>query len=1101
MPTYSKKSNHANPYRPQERKIALINSSPIFTPLCFLFASLSLLSTPQILLAATQSPIYQSSISPNIATKKIPEIHFSPKEEAYLHSKKQITMCIDPNWMPLEKIENGVHVGMTADYTALFQQKIPIPITLVPTKSWSESLEYAKARKCDILSLAMPTPERKTYMNFTTPYLDIPLVVAARSDMPFVGDITSLGGFKIGIVKGYAFDEILRKRYPKIDISDVASIDQGLQMVANKKLDGFIGTLTTVGYYIQQNFSTELKVAGKFDEHWQLGIATRNDEPILLGIFEKVLSSITKNEQQAIRNHWISVNFVRGTDHSTLWRILSVVAVGLAFLLWRFYALRQYSQKLKEQNSQIRAGEERYRKIFNAPSDAILIHDANTGKILDINQGMLEMFGYTYKEALQIDVGNISSGEAPFTQKNAEGKIKKAILHGPQTFEWLCLKRDRTPFWGEVSLKYTEFSGHRYVIAVVRDISSRKLAEESIYFTQSAIDHSDDSAFWSGPSGRFVYVNEAACRSLGYSHEELMAMKVSDFDPNFPPDAWEKHWQDLKEKGSIYLETTHQTKTGKIFPVEVRATFLEYEGKEFNCSFVRDITQRKQAETNIAAEKERLAVTLRSIGDGVITTDISGNVVLLNKVTEKLTGWGNEEAAGRPLEDVFRIINEQTREVCDNPVTKVLNSRQIVALANHTVLVARDGTERIIADSGAPIMDSESNIIGVVLVFRDVTKQLKTERELLKVQKLESVGVLAGGIAHDFNNILAAILGNINLALHNADLPESPKKLLMEAEKASLRAKDLTQQLLTFSRGGAPIKESASLDTVIRDSANFVLHGGKVACQFDIPDNLLLVDIDKGQISQVIQNIVLNASHAMPEGGTVRITCENISSDDILPGPFSPKKMFVKISIQDEGIGMAPNVVDKIFDPYFTTKQKGSGLGMAIAHSIINKHGGHISAESSPGIGTTFTICIPATAQTKVAKEKTIEPQKSSAKTRILLMDDEEMVRKIAQAMLTELGHEVVLSANGEEAIKLYKEAVNNKKFGFVLVDLTVPGGMGGKEAAQGILAIDPNAKIIVSSGYSNDPIMAKFADVGFCAALVKPYKLQELSEVIAQLG
>jgi PAS domain S-box-containing protein len=515
---------------------------------------------------------------------------------------------------------------------------------------------------------------------------------------------------------------------------------------------------------------------------------------------------------------------------------------------------------------------------------------------------------------------------------------------------------------------------------------------------------------------------------------------------------------------------------------------------------------RQRAQDALATEKERLAVTLRSIGDGVITTDISGKVVFINKVAEVLTGWNSEEARGRDLDEIFNIINEQTRETWANPATKVINSGQIVGLANHTVLIARDGTERSIADSGAPIFDAASAIIGVVRVFRDVTEQIRTEKELLKVQKLESVGVLAGGIAHDFNNILAAILGNINLALFDKGLKDETKNLLAAAEKASLRAKDLTGQLLTFSKGGEPVKEMASLENVIKDSASFVLHGDKVACHYTIPENLWMVDIDKGQISQVIQNLVVNASQAMREGGKIQITCENIHvSGDSLPfesGTFAKDRGCgaVKISIRDNGTGIPAGVLEKIFDPYFSTKKKGSGLGLAITHSIISKHGGHIAAESKPGNGSTFTIYLPATEE-RVEKQPEVSDVKKSAKSvKILVMDDEELLRSISESMLLHLGHQVVSAADGKEAIKLYRQAMSTEPFDLVIMDLTIPGGMGGKEAVGEILNLDPKAKVVVSSGYSNDPVMANFRNYGFSAAMVKPFQLSDMTKVTNEI-
>ncbi len=513
-----------------------------------------------------------------------------------------------------------------------------------------------------------------------------------------------------------------------------------------------------------------------------------------------------------------------------------------------------------------------------------------------------------------------------------------------------------------------------------------------------------------------------------------------------------------------------------------------------------DITRQKEVDVALADEKERLAVTLRSIGDGVITTETSGKIVLLNNVAEKLTGWSEKEAIGKEIVEVFNIINQKTRLPCENPVDKVLASKQIVGLANHTALIARDGKERSISDSGAPIRDKDNQIIGVVVVFRDVTETLKIQKQLLKSRKLESVGILAGGIAHDFNNILTAILGNINLALLDDKLEKETRSLLAESERASIRAKDLTVQLLTFAKGGDPVKETASMGEIIRDSADFILRGSDVTCRYDMPEDLRLAEVDKSQFSQVIQNIVLNAKQAMPTGGTVEISCENVESP---PRNISVKQReyYIRISIKDTGIGLKEEVIDSVFDPYFTTKQEGSGLGLAITHSIIASHDGHISAESKLGEGTTFTIFLPALKAKqphKVTKEKEAHQIKA---LRILIMDDEEQIRELSEAMLSRLGHQVLLTKDGEEAIKVYEEGQSTgNPIDIVILDLTIPGGMGGKEAVQKILDLNPSAKVIVSSGYSNDPVMSEFRDYGFSAAISKPYQLKTFSRVIYEL-
>lgn len=516
--------------------------------------------------------------------------------------------------------------------------------------------------------------------------------------------------------------------------------------------------------------------------------------------------------------------------------------------------------------------------------------------------------------------------------------------------------------------------------------------------------------------------------------------------------------------------------------------------------YQQTLEQKVAAQTiELSKEKERLAVTLRSIGDGVITTDISGKVVLLNKVAEQLTGWTNGEAAGTPLQRAFWIFNEQTGKPSENPIENILRTGVISSLNHHTILRAKDGLEHRIAYSCAPIRDMESKIIGVVLVFRDITEQLKIEQELLKMKKLECIGVLAGGIAHDFNNILAAILGNINLALVDTNLNDRTRSLLQAAEKASIRSKGLTQQLLTFAKGGAPIKEVSSIKEVIQDSAQFILHGNKTACHFSFSDDLWLTDIDKGQISQVIQNIVLNASQANPDSGRIiRITGTNVDSPAKEKTPLPYGKKIVKIEISDNGPGIPADNIARIFDPFFSTKENGSGLGLAISHTIIIQHGGQVAVDSKPG-KTTFTIYLPAASNKEPAKirRQPTPPQETGA-SHILFMDDEEMLRNMVQDMLTLFGHKVTVTADGREAVEAFKNA--DPPIDLIILDLTIPGGMGGEKTVREILSIDSDAKVIVASGYSNDPIMASYEDYGFSAAVIKPFQMQELADLIGRV-
>lgn len=382
-------------------------------------------------------------------------------------------------------------------------------------------------------------------------------------------------------------------------------------------------------------------------------------------------------------------------------------------------------------------------------------------------------------------------------------------------------------------------------------------------------------------------------------------------------------------------------------------------------------------------------------------------------------------------------------------------------------------------------------------------ERLKHEELLFRTQKLESLGVLASGIAHDFNNILTGIVGNITLAKMFLDETHKSFKPLGSAEQAALRAATLSTQLLTFAKGGAPVKKPVSLSPVIEESVSLALHGANVNCLVQLSDVLWTVEADEGQLSQVFNNIIINAAQAMPNGGTLIVGAENVTltagdNQELPPGAY------VKITFADEGCGMSDAIQRKIFDPYFTTKPSGSGLGLATVHSIVSKHGGHIDLRSAVGIGTVFSIYLPSLGVAINPPGSCMMRSKSSGNVlgNVLIMDDEAVIRDLAAQVLQHLGYRTVGCANGEDAVALYCTALkSDTPFQAVIVDLTIPGGMGGKETAQRILTIDPAARLIVSSGYSNDPIMAVFGNYGFCAALAKPYRVSELAQVMTEVN
>jgi PAS domain S-box-containing protein len=505
-----------------------------------------------------------------------------------------------------------------------------------------------------------------------------------------------------------------------------------------------------------------------------------------------------------------------------------------------------------------------------------------------------------------------------------------------------------------------------------------------------------------------------------------------------------------------------------------------------------DITIRKrQVEDLLASERELLKVTLNSLGEGVITVDSDGHIILINESAANLTGYSPAEATGQPIHKILYVCDDKTSE----PI--MINASP--KISGKPILVTRDLREVPVAVNSSPIKTMDGRSIGTVIVFQDISEKQKTERELLKAEKLESLGILAGGIAHDFNNILAAILSNIQLALRKMEKNEDIRKYLLNTEETTRKASDLTKQLLTFSKGGDPVKKDASLIELIRDTTEFVLRGANVKAEFAIPDDLWVASIDEGQISQVIYNLVINAKQAMPRGGVIHISAENVvigGDSRYIPGDY------VKIAVSDQGGGISKENFSKIFDPFFTTKKDGNGLGLATSYSIISRHNGYLEAESKEGYGTTFFIYLPASG-TLVAKD---EPKKEIAASgvgfKILFMDDEEKILNAVGEMLNySFGYQVVLVTDGAKAIELYKRAKESgEPFDVVIMDLTVPGGMGGQEAIAHLRDFDPNVKAIVSSGYANDPVIADFERYGFHGVVSKPYKIDELNEVLQQV-
>jgi PAS domain S-box-containing protein len=496
--------------------------------------------------------------------------------------------------------------------------------------------------------------------------------------------------------------------------------------------------------------------------------------------------------------------------------------------------------------------------------------------------------------------------------------------------------------------------------------------------------------------------------------------------------------------------------------------------------------------TKLRESEEKFRKLFEESRDAIYISSIEGVMIDVNQAALNLFGYSRDEMVGMNTLNLY--ANPENRKKFQKDI------QEKEAVKNYEVkLLRKDNQEIDCLLTSSLRTNKDGSIIGYQGIIRDITDRKKMEKELLKTEKLESISILAGGIAHDYNNILTAIIGNISLAKLYIDPKDQIYDKLLEAEKASIRAKDLTYKLLTFSKGGDPIKKIVSITNLLEQSSNFAPIDPKIVCKLSIPEDLWLVNIDESQISQVINNIIINADQAMPSGGTIFITAENTVIEDNSISPLNSGK-YIKITIKDEGIGIPEDHLLKIFDPYYTTKQKGRGLGLAAAYSIVKTHNGHILVDSNIGEGTIFYIFLPA-AEIVNPKELLTFAKTKKMTGRILIMDDEEAIREITEGMLKFMGFTVTKTKDGQETIDIYRTAVQSGEgFDLVITDLTIPGGMGGVETIKKLLEIDPEVRAIVSSGYSNDKIMSNYKDYGFKAVICKPYKIQDLNEALIKV-
>ncbi len=750
----------------------------------------------------------------------------------------------------------------------------------------------------------------------------------------------------------------------------------------------------------------------------------------------------------------------------------------------------------KRAEEELRQKKNRYRRIFENIQDVYFETDLE-GTVLEISPSLEKLSKHKRGNVLGTSVYDVYADEAErsalFEAMKQTGRV--------EDYEISLLDADGSILKCSLIAEYLKDEGGKPIglVGSLRDITEQEAVADALRASEERFRNifetcPDSMVITRMTDGMMVDVNNAFVRVFGYSRDEVVGRTTRERNIWTDYAERDRFVQQLGAEGFVEnFETSFCVKDGSAIRHLVSATLIDLEGEQHILTVARDIEEWLQAEQKLQQQNELLAATIDSLTHPFYLIDANDYSI---KLANAAAGFGAIDG-----QKCYALTHGNKRPCSEAGVScpvEIVRETGRATTVEH-VHTGADGEKRCYEVHAYPIMNGDGSVASVIEYSVDITDRKKMEEELLKIEKLESVGVLAGGIAHDFNNTLTGILGNISLA--KMDIPESTDSFaaLDEAEKAAVRAKDLTQQLLTFSKGGQPVKKAASIVEMIRESASFILRGSKVGYELEVAPDLRSVEVDSGQISQVFQNLTMNAMQAMPAGGMISINAENrtVEEHSLLP---LDQGDYVEITFSDNGHGIQVDQLQRVFDPYFTTKQTGSGLGLSTTFSIIKNHGGHVAVDSRVGVGTTFRIYLPSSGKPQPESRTTTE-QVPNGSGKVLVMDDEDFIRELVGRVLSRYGYQTVGATDGAEALSLYDSALQaGEPFDLVILDLTIPGGMGGRETMASLLKIDPHTVGIVASGYSNDPVMADPETYGFRSVVAKPFHPAELGEVVFSL-
>lgn len=747
---------------------------------------------------------------------------------------------------------------------------------------------------------------------------------------------------------------------------------------------------------------------------------------------------------------------------------------------------------------ELRSSEANYRTLIDN-MNAGVFQSTLSGTFLQVNAAVVTMAGYdSIEELMSMPASCLyadrSDRDRILTLMKETGEVRNTEIRS--------VKKGGSHYWISMTAAIQRDSegNPESILGIVTDITEHKRAEEAVRESNERFENllkTTPDGVWIHRSARVEYINDTLVKMLGYDRpEEIIGREIYEFTtPEIALRLRTRVERVTSTTGAVnpVAEFTMQKRDGSLVPVEVAGSSFRQNDSTWVVAIIRDVTERKQTETLLRQREETFRELFEKSGDAILIIE-NETFIDCNQATVDMLGYSSKEdflylhpsKLSPPFQPDGKTSQSKADEMMQAAITNgthrfewdhVRKNGEVFPVEVLLTAISKDPQRRVIHT-----------------VWRDISERKKTEEELKKSQKLESLGILAGGIAHDFNNLLGGIFGHLDLAIASTS-DASVLSYLSKSMNTIERARSLTQQLLTFAKGGAPIRTIERLTPLIQETTQFALSGSSVSCSFSIPEDLWSCDIDKNQIAQALENIVINAKQAMGPGGKIELSAKNIF---IEAGghPVLRKGPYVKISVKDSGSGIPGELLSKIFDPFFTTKEKGHGLGLATAYSILNRHGGCISAESEPGTGSTFHLFLPGVEK---SMQRPAEDQRKSFKGSgtFVIMDDEEVIREILCNMLRSLGYSVVQAAGGKEVLEFFSRETDRADITGMIFDLTIPGGMGGKDTLLEIRKTNKDIPVFVTSGYAEDPVMANPLAYGFNGSLKKPFRKADLEKLL----